>query len=247
MPNIGRGVGAGQGDQTVNLGARGPTRIEAPVDKATPAVAKSTFVPGDAERSHPHMKHPGRPKDAVGFNDATGRYHAADGRFLGGPPVGKVHKPEERASGGSVGASHDAMTLARRYATGGAVHVGPVVGATGGRADELPVSVPSGSYVLPADVVSALGEGNTLAGMSKLERAFGKSNPRGNMASGGAIPAQPILISDGEYVLDRDQVAKLGQGDLERGYKVLDRFVVDTRKDHVNTLSKLPPPAKSNE
>lgn len=47
-----------------------------------------------------------------------------------------------------------------------------------GRTDKLNVSVPSDSYILPADVVSALGEGNTFAGAATLDRVF-SGNPRG--------------------------------------------------------------------
>ena len=44
------------------------------------------------------------------------------------------------------------------------VHVGPIHSAVAGRTDHLPMHVPSGAYVLPADIVSAMGEGNTAAG-----------------------------------------------------------------------------------
>lgn len=37
-----------------------------------------------------------------------------------------------------------------------------------GRTDKIPLNVLSGSYVLPADVVSALGQGNTIAGAAAL-------------------------------------------------------------------------------
>jgi hypothetical protein len=47
---------------------------------------------------------------------------------------------------------------------------GGVRGKTGGRADALPVDVPAGAYVIPADVVAAFGEGNTEAGMHALDR-----------------------------------------------------------------------------
>jgi hypothetical protein len=55
-------------------------------------------------------------------------------------------------------------------ATGG--HVGALRGKTAGRADEVLTSVPDGSHIIPADVVSALGDGNTEAGFAKLENVF---------------------------------------------------------------------------
>jgi hypothetical protein len=52
------------------------------------------------------------------------------------------------------------------------IHTGPIHSAVAGRTDHLPVEVPSGSYVLPADIVSAIGEGNTNAGFKALRRMF---------------------------------------------------------------------------
>ena len=51
------------------------------------------------------------------------------------------------------------------------VHPGGLVASpTGGRADHVPVSVASSAYVLPADVISGLGEGSTLAGAQVVDR-----------------------------------------------------------------------------
>lgn len=56
------------------------------------------------------------------------------------------------------------------YASGGVV--GPLIDTGGGRTDTLPISVPPGSYVVPADVVSGLpgAQGNSLAGHLALEK-----------------------------------------------------------------------------
>jgi hypothetical protein len=52
----------------------------------------------------------------------------------------------------------------------------PVIGAintdTPGRADAHPTHVPPGSYVMPADIVSMMGEGNTAAGVKFLAKMF---------------------------------------------------------------------------
>lgn len=139
-----------------------------------------------------------------------------------------------------------AVALARQYANGGSVdshvHSGPIVGHDGGRADTKPITVPAGAYIIPADVVSAFGGagGNTLAGMKALEQAFGRSDP--SRASGGAVP---IKISDGEFVVAPDQVARVGGGDVETGHRNLDDFVRRIRADHIKTLSSLPGPAQS--
>jgi len=69
-----------------------------------------------------------------------------------------------------------ALSTARKArATGGGVHTGAIHSSVAGRTDHLPMHVPSGSYVLPADIVSAMGEGNTVAGFKiakKLPRLF---------------------------------------------------------------------------
>lgn len=85
--------------------------------------------------------------------------------------------------------NHDiaaALNIARKHrADGGAsdtsvkktvgskFHSGPIHSSVAGRTDHLPMHVESGSYVLPADVVSAGGEGNTIAGFKVLRRTFG--------------------------------------------------------------------------
>lgn len=50
---------------------------------------------------------------------------------------------------------------------------GPIHSSVSGRTDHLPMTVASGSYVIPADIVSAGGEGSTLAGFKILRRTFG--------------------------------------------------------------------------
>jgi len=60
---------------------------------------------------------------------------------------------------------------------------GPVLSAVSGRTDAHKTAVPSGSYVIPADIVSGRGQGNTLAGMNVLQRMF-KMGPYGTGAGG---------------------------------------------------------------
>ncbi len=124
------------------------------------------------------------------------------------------------------------------------VIVGGVVGHTGGRTDAKPVSVPSGSFVIPADCVGSLGEGNSLAGIKKLEQMFGKPDSA-KYAAGGGASAVPIKISDGEFVLSPDQVAQLGGGSQDQGHRILDKLVMKLRQDHIKTLKSLPGPAQS--
>lgn len=67
-----------------------------------------------------------------------------------------------------------ALNTARKArATGGKVHTGPINSAVAGRTDHLPMHVPSGAYVIPADIISAMGEGNTAAGFKVAQNIFG--------------------------------------------------------------------------
>jgi hypothetical protein len=200
--------------------------------------------------------------------------------------------------------------------------------------------VREGSYVLPADIVSALGEGNTMAGSKVVDHMFaghpahkagggstsitisqkpkllestrvlpgdietgvsgediagtglmgnmfasgpfGTSNkapqfqslvrpslgeygsmkelfktndlgqinlPNKKAASGGPIMSGnrrpvPIIAAGGEYVIDPDDVARYGGGDIDKGHNMLDDFVKHVRKHLVKTLSKLPGPRR---
>lgn len=64
----------------------------------------------------------------------------------------------------------------------GAPFAGPIVSTGAGRSDNVPMHVASGSYVLPADVVSHMGEGNSMAGLKLARLMF---NPQPYNAQGG--------------------------------------------------------------
>jgi hypothetical protein len=53
-------------------------------------------------------------------------------------------------------------------ACGGSAHY--VKGGTAGQADKIPAMLSDGEYVMDADVVSALGDGNNAAGAKKLDK-----------------------------------------------------------------------------
>lgn len=146
-------------------------------------------------------------------------------------------------------------------APSGDVLVGPVVSAVPGRTDKHPVSVLSGSYVLPSSHVASLGEDNTLAGMKVLAEMFpnssqpaeiaGPSAPGLRQRADGGYAVQgssgeriQIIIAGGEFVVHPDDVIEVGDGNLDRGHKELDKWVLSRRKKHIKTLQGLAPPAK---
>lgn len=112
-------------------------------------------------------------------------------------------------------------------------HVGPIESAVGGRTDHHPLDVPAESFVIPADVVSSLGQGNTANGMAVLNRMFPQQE--------GGRPV-PIMAAGGEFVCGPVSVAQVGDGDLKKGHKILREFVRHARAEHIKTLKKLPNP-----
>jgi len=159
----------------------------------------------------------------------------------------------------------DAVAGRQTRAEGGAVehikmHTGPIHSAVAGRTDHLPMHVPSGAYVLPADIVSALGEGNTMAGFKIAKNMFSQPNrtegtpygesglpygvPSPHKARGGATEGVPIVAAGGEHVIHPDDVRWIGKGSLDDGHRILDEFVKQFRLSTVKTLKSLPGPKK---
>ena len=77
-------------------------------------------------------------------------------------------------------------TVRRTRAAGGKVHTGAIHSAVAGRTDHLPMHVPSGAYVIPADIISAMGEGNTTAGFKVAKSIFGSPFYAAKKAGAGA-------------------------------------------------------------
>jgi hypothetical protein len=161
-----------------------------------------------------------------------------------------------------------APPLGERYASRQLFHEGFLHSSVPGRTDKLPISVSGGAYVLPADHVAALGQGNSLAGANIVNKMF-KMGPYGSgptalKGTGAHIPhlnlaakapkfaeggheghgkPTPIVAAGGEIVIPPHKIIERF-GDLDHGHKALDQWVVETRKNHVKTLRKLKPPRK---
>jgi len=201
----------------------------------------------------PHPDMSGDPMaDAAGYN------HVGGGT-LGDVPLPKPRpKVLHRAEGG--GAPWYVKNEARSMA-----HVGPIRSSVPGRTDHIPLNVPNGSYVLPAQHVSHLGQNNTEAGFATLGRMFSKgpfgasqphighghlpSAPKPpHFADGGDVDdgedTVPIMAAGGEYVVHPRIVRAIGDGNLDHGHRILDEWVKRTKAAHAKTIAKLPGPAK---
>jgi hypothetical protein len=172
-------------------------------------------------------------------------------------------RPHDQAVAAAL---RNAREYGAKFAKGGAAnrpHSGFLHSPVPGRTDKLPISVKGGSYILPADHVSALGQGNSLAGSDSVNKMF-KMGPYGaaptklrgtkvsvphldlrssKFAKGGATEDVPIVAAGGEIAIPPEAIIERF-GDLEKGHRALDKWVVDTRKKHVKTLKGLKPPRK---
>lgn len=120
------------------------------------------------------------------------------------------------------------------------IHAGAIHSAVAGRTDHLPIHVASGSYVIPADIISAMGEGNTTAGFKVAKMIF--AAPSNGMPVQMQAPPVPVVVAGGEYILTPDEVANIGEGSMDDGHKILDEFVKMYRAKTIKTLKGLPGP-----
>jgi hypothetical protein len=159
-----------------------------------------------------------------------------------------------------------------RNAASQAAHTGPIMSAVPGRTDRHNMTVPAGSYVMPAHSVSHLGQSNTMAGMAMLDGmfkgpygvsgkvsvahapkpatmpkvSFGKlpkiSDEGGSRGESVGTPV-PVVTAGGEYVIPPEAIIRR-YGSLSVGHKILDAWNNNIQKEHAKTIKNLPPPAK---
>lgn len=175
-----------------------------------------------------------------------------------------------RAAGG-IGAfspSMDSPFWARSEARDMDHPEGFINSSVAGRTDRLPLAVATDSHVIPADVVSGLGQGNSLAGADMWQRALrigpyatplsnmqarhtpeprAPSMPQqgGGYASGGSTPGKtPIMAAGGELVVPAWRVGQLGGGDMKKGHAIIDKAIDKVRKYNIEFLKHAPKPKK---
>lgn len=181
-------------------------------------------------------------------------------------------KYQHRAGGGGISTSppfwerNEARMLNDKPHFGGLFH-----SDVAGRTDRLPHAVPADSFVVPADVVSSLGQGNTLAGSKLLDGIIG-TGPYGtklphphaltmphvsmaHRADGGDTGVSHVMVAGGEYLVPRDRVEAIGtrmrhhgkskaRTDLAAGHEALRGLVERVRKHQKKFLATAPSPKK---
>ena len=174
----------------------------------------------------------------------------AAGRAMGGPPSNPMASWSEHQEARSL------------------MH-GPIMSSVPGRTDAHHAAVPSGSYVVPADIVSGRGQGNTAAGMNVLQHMF-RMGPYGSasgmikpgrmpsmqmprmakLASGGGKNGShvgkpvPVNLAGGELVIPPEKLLEVVHPDLRQAHAIMDAWVLKERKKLRKTLAKLPGPAR---
>ena len=133
-------------------------------------------------------------------------------------PNGQIQAPDDlteqnAAKGGRMNnPAQAASKIAQHLALGGAYRMampdgggddayGLVASSIPGRTDRHNVDLPAGSYVLPADVVSGLGEGNSMAGAATIDKLL-KTGPYGtplpSIRATSTIPHAPSAYQSAE-------------------------------------------------
>lgn len=150
---------------------------------------------------------------------------------------------------------------------------GIVRGIGGGRTDTVPMSVASGSHVVPADVLSGLGAGSSNAGAHAMDMAMssgpgGLKLPKGpvkpmalprmpHLARGGEPEGPPLriakslpqggvkcILASDEYVIPAHEVARIEHAG-KKSHEAVDAWILEMRGNTIKTMRKLPPPVKS--
>lgn len=174
-----------------------------------------------------------------------------------------IQRRAKKARGGATKMAAGGIPWYARAEAKGIEHSGFIHSPVAGRTDKIPLGVKGNSYVVPADVVSSVGQGNSLAGANGLSKLFsmgpyGTSAPKMNIKSAkpirqkfadggdaeGGAPVD-IIAAGGEFVIDPDKVAEIGGGDMTKGHNLLDAMVSHIRRKTIKTLRKLPKPKRS--
>jgi hypothetical protein len=140
---------------------------------------------------------------------------------------------EQFADGGMTGYSYDPTTNSYRMASGGLTSL-----KAGGLRE--------GAFIVPADVISHLGNGSSEAGMKIVqERLKGRPIKGPGDGMSDSIPTtiagkQPARVANEEAEIPPEVVAALGGGSLERGAKKLYEMMDKIRQDRTGKKKQAP-------
>jgi hypothetical protein len=143
---------------------------------------------------------------------------------------GEQPTPQRLANGGKVSSTKNDSKRA--------TVTGYIDSKTGGVSDKLAYNAGKDSYVLPADVVSGLGDGNSNAGAKILDDKY---KDRAKTPSKATVP---VKLSGGEYVIHPSAVKRAGGGNIDKGLDHFDSLVHRVRARTIHALNKKKAPIR---
>lgn len=210
---------------------------------------------------------------AMPLATATG---AGNSSAHAGPFHGFAHGGTTKLADGGMGMTSGSDQFAERMAArqmsyGDQYHPGGFIASdAAGRTDRLPFNVAADSFVMPADVVSGLGQGNSLAGAKIMDAILrsgpygttplslhhGSGPPRGpRVASGGHPGTSSVILAGGEYAIPPEHLTAIGarmraakksnaRTDLAAGHEWARNFVKEVRRNAKKFLASAPEPKR---
>lgn len=155
--------------------------------------------------------------------------------------------PRQHFDSGGMSSSQESPWWARSEERESTERHGLLASPIAGRTDQLAISPAAGSYVIPADVISGLGEGNTLAGANVMQHIL-ETGPHGTKLppqhGGKGPPRPPPAYREGQG--DDGMAAGGGLPAMARGGGMMPRFADggapggDDPDDDFSTISNLP-------
>jgi hypothetical protein len=121
--------------------------------------------------------------------------------------------------------------------------------ASGGLGPQTPPQMPAPQVGMAPTMPPAMKSGG-LPALSNVPFAQGRLGFRKGSAVHGPGDGQsddiPAMLADGEYVIDAETVAQIGNGSTKAGAKALDEFRMNIRKHKRSApLDKIPPKTKT--
>lgn len=194
-PWKGRGIRRDAGGGILDPSAVGPLGMTPTTQNQNPTVqnAVQTYAQMPEEKLQETLARLGGPSSPQGSVVARVLRQRQMSPQTGQQPTAQFKRggAMKRADGGDMGISPSqgspwwsrAESRGAETSGGGFLH-----GSSPGRADTVQTTAPGGSYILPADVVSGLGQGNSLAGARVMD-AILSTGPRGiSLPRGGGGP-----------------------------------------------------------
>lgn len=136
-----------------------------------------------------------------------------------------------------------------QYKEGGEVirHIKPIrksiylKGDESGQADNIYVKVPEHTFIIDAQTVSLIGDGNSENGKLRLEEMV-KQIPSFKVEN---LRDVDCALAAGEYAITPEKVAGYGNGDIRKGIEILKSFVKEIKKYKKLEVKTIPKPTKN--